>query len=200
MSFDTLVDGARITKAQNEHAALKKAEVEAKAALEQAGKDAKAAAAAAQKAADAGADLDALMKAEEAVEVANRRLSVARRMADGAARRREQGDATLANELRQAHGAAMNSAMQRFIDIRSEALDVFAKLEALKAEHKEVRAEIGRLGNVAKAGVPNIVDVCRELVNSHDGRMMDQKEWDNRVNQNSHHEWDVVAGKLRWTE
>jgi hypothetical protein len=198
-NYSGQVDTKRVEAAHAGHAARAQAERDAKAAVVTAEADAKAAHNAAQKAADAGASLDKLMPLEEAVETANRRLAVARRMAEGAARRRQEGEATRDKEVRQAHGKAFTAGMQRFLAIRQEALAAFATLESLKAEHIAVRSELLHMGNVAKAGVPNVVEACQVLI-APDGKLMDAAEFANRLAQPQHNEWDAVAGKLRWVE
>jgi hypothetical protein len=197
--FNALIDSGRIEAAHAGHAKRLSDEADATAAAEKAAADAKAAHVAAQRAADGGASLDKLMPLEEAVEAANRKLAVARRMAGGASTRRQVGEVTLANEVKQAHGAAMQAGMQRFFGIREEALAAFARLEELKREHVAVRGNLMQMANVAKSGIPGLVDVCRQLIND-DGTLMDSAEFNNRLNENHHHEWDAANSKLRWVE
>jgi hypothetical protein len=147
-----MIDTKRIDAAQAGHAERLKAERDASAAVVTATADAKAAHDAAQQAADGGADINKLLSLEEAVEAANRRLAVATRMATGATKRRADGEVTRNEEVKQAHGAAFTAGMQRFLAIREEALEAFARLEALKAEHIAVRADLiglGRMLNLA---------------------------------------------------
>jgi hypothetical protein len=199
MNFIEMIDTKRIDAAQAGHAERLKAERDASAAVSTAAAEAKAAHDAAQKAADGGADIDKLLSLEEAVEAANRRLAVAQRMAAGATKRRADGEVTRNEEVKQAHGAAFTAGMQRFLAIREEALEAFARLEALKAEHIAVRAELIGMGRDAKSGTPNVVEQCQALLGA-DGKLMDAGEWDNRLNQPQHSEWDSAAGKLRWVE
>lgn len=197
--FTALVDTGRIEKAHAAQIALVTAERDAGAALETAKQTAQQTHAAAQAAADRGDPTEKLMAAEVQVDDADRAARVAGRVADAAARRRQAGARTLANEIKQAHGPAMQAGMKRFLGIRKEALDVLAKLEALKAEHVAVRSNLEQMANAAKCGIPNLVDVCHRLIND-DGKMMDQAECDNRLNQPYQHEFDVKRGAFRWME
>src|SRR4051794_3068699 len=139
MTFETQIDGKRLTKAHADYDALVKAERDAEAALAQAKDAAKQAHAVAQAAADRGDAVAKLEAAEIAVETADRAARVAGRVLEAARKRREAGVETLAHETKQAHGAAFTAGMKRFIAIREDALDVFARLEQLKAEHGAVR-------------------------------------------------------------
>lgn len=149
----------------------------------------------------AGADLETLTLHEEQVEHARRAVAVAERVAIGAASRREIGEQTRDHELKMAHGAAMNSAFSRLLEIREEAKDVLNHLDALRREHRKTIAEFRQLANAAKSGVPNYVDAPdgEELVKAN-GWVMDEAEFQNRLAQPQHTEWDTATGKLRWVE
>jgi hypothetical protein len=198
-NYNELVDVKRFDAAKAAFEALEQAERDATAALEQATADAKSAQAAAQKAADAGANLDKLMVLEEAVEAANRKVSVAQRMAAGARLRRTDGQIKRDHEVRQAHGAAMNAAFAGFLATRQEAIEVFARLEELKQQHIDIGVQFKALATAAKAGVPNLIESRRELLDSR-GAPMDEAEVANRLSQNQHHEWDSARASLRWVE
>jgi hypothetical protein len=197
--YNAQVDNARITAAHATHAALIKAAVDAGAALAQAETEAKAASDAAQSAADAGGDLEAVMLLEVAAETANRKLASARRMQAGAVKRRDEGLLQRDSEVKQAHGAAMNAAMRRFVAVREEALAALLKLESLKKEHASICGDMRVMANAAKSGLPNIVE-ARPMLTDANGNVMDNAEFSNRMSQREHHEWDSGAGKLRWTE
>lgn len=199
MNFHDMIDTARIDAAKKDHAALTAAVAEAEKNIATAKAAVSTAEAAAQNAADRG-DATALAKCEEGVDGATRNARAAERLLVSARKRLENGERKLAVEIRLAHGAAMNAAMQAFMDIRKEALAVFARLEELKSAHVAVRADIMRMANAANVGVPNVVDIDRTLLREHDGRMMDQSEFDGRTQQPGWAEWDASAGKLRWTE
>jgi hypothetical protein len=194
-----LIDTTRIETAHAAYAALLKDEAEANAAVEQATVDAKAAADKAQRAADKGADVASLMALEEFVDTANRRLTVAKRVAAGASLRRQEGVQTRSEEIKQSHGAAANSAMTRFIAIRQDAKDLIARLEELKKEHVAVKADLSHMNAQANTGLPGVI-VMHNGLTDEQGNVMNDAEWANRLNQNAWHEWDVVAGKLRWVE
>jgi hypothetical protein len=197
--YNSLIDTARLEKANSDLAALQLAARDAEAAVSAAEADTASAHAAAQKAADGGANVDRLLTLEASVEDAERKLSVARRMSMGAKTRRDAGAQTHANEVKQSHGAALNAAMGRFIGLRSDAKAVFDELEKLKAEHAAVRRSFLAIANVAGAGVPDVIRNNDDLLGKVDGKLMADSEFDNRLSQRQHHEWDVAAGKLRWT-
>lgn len=199
-NYNELVDVKRFDAAKAAFEGLQKAEVDATAALEQATADAKAAQAAAQKAADGGASLDELLALEEQVEAANRKVSVAQRMAAGAHLRRQDGEVKRDHEVRQSHGAALNATMARFVAIRAEAIAALAKIEELKQEHIDVNAQFKALANVAKSGSPTPINTCPQLTNASGSLLMADVEWNNRLDQPHGHEWNVKTGQLRWTE
>ena len=56
------------------------------------------------------------------------------------------------------------------------------------------------MANAAKVGTSNLIDASRELVSPFNGQMMSTKEFDSRLDQGAHNEWDLTAQKLRWVE
>jgi hypothetical protein len=200
MDFFAQIDVKRLAAAEVAFKALEQAEADAGAELEAAKTAAAAAHAAAQSGADRGEDLKTMDALEVAVDAADRRVRTGGRLLEAARKRREAGERVRDAEVKQSHGRAMNTAMQRFIEIRGEALAAFAKLEALKDEHLAVRAAFLALATAAKAGVPNLIDANHELISSFSGQMISDAEFANRISQGQYHEWDAAAGKLRWVE
>lgn len=195
----TLIDADRIRRANDNLAGLQLAARDAAAEVAKAEADTKAAHAAAQAAADGGAGVDKLLELEADVETAERRKAVAQRIAIATKRRLDTGVLTHASEVKQSHGQAMNAAMTRLLAVRTEALTAFDALERLQAEHREVIGQMTAMANVAKCGLPNYATIAHRLLDDN-GKLMDQREFDNRLNQLAHHEWDREAGKLRWVE
>jgi hypothetical protein len=199
--FTMQIDKDRIEQALRAHDQRVAEEEAALSAVAMARKAVEAAHDRANQAAVAGADLEKLTLHEQQVELAQRAVSVAERQVIGAAARRENGELARDHEMKQAHGPAMNAAFRRFLEIRSEAQDVFGRLEQLKYENRKIVAEFRQMANAAKSGVPSIIDAphAEELVRP-DGKLMDDAEFHNRLAQPAHHEWDAAAGKLRWCE
>jgi hypothetical protein len=198
--FNELIDQRRLDAAKAAFEALEQAERDATVALEQATADAKSAHDAAQKAADAGANVDKLLGLEEQVEAANRKVSVAQRMAAGARLRRQDGEIKRDAEVRSSHSAALNAAMARFIGIRAEAIAAFEKIKALEVEHIDVCAEFKRIATGSKVGAPTPINTCPQLTNASGQLLMSDSEFANRLDQPHGHEWNVKTGQLRWTE
>jgi hypothetical protein len=195
--FSKLIDAKRIERAHGDYAALQTAERDAQTALTQAQADAKSAHSRAQAAADRGDAPAKLEAAEVAVDSAERAVRMTGRLLEASRKHRTAGEATLVNEVRQAHGAAMNAAMQRLIEIRGEAIDAFRRVEELKAEHIAVRDSFIRMAHEAKAGLPNYVESSSALIGTN-GKMMDESEFANRLSQAHSNEWNADTNKLRW--
>jgi hypothetical protein len=121
-------------------------------------------------------------------------------MAAGARLRRQDGEIKRDHEVRLAHAAPLNAAMARFVAIRAEAIEAFAKIEELKQEHIDVNAQFKALANVAKSGSPTPINTCPQLTNASGSLLMADVEWSNRLDQPHGHEWNVRTGQLRWTE
>jgi hypothetical protein len=197
--FEALIDADRLAKARANFDNLVAAERAAEEELSSAKAGARAAHAAAQDGADRGENAKTMDALEIAADAAERRTRTAGRLLEAAAKKREAGERVRDAEVKQAHGAAMNAAFARFIGVRSEALQVFAKLKALEAEHIAVRAEFLAMANASKSGAPNLVEARAHLLDSR-GELMSEAEAANRLNQNQHHEWDNARSSLRWVE
>src|SRR5579872_6365987 len=128
--FTDMIDTGRVRAAETAYASLQLAVRDSETEVAKAEADATAAQAEAQAAADGGAGVDRLLTLEAAVEDAERKLAVARRMLAGAQKRLKDGEQIRKRETRLATGAAVNAACAAKITLLAKAKELIQQLDA----------------------------------------------------------------------